>query len=454
MAMLWLSARDGWPMLGAMSRRLASRPWVPDASERQVAVFADRTATGTPSDRSGRLAELISSNGRIHDEQCVNLNPATNTMSPAATKALAGGLGTRTSLGYAGAKYEMGLEAIEEIEVIAAELAAEVFDADFVEFRVPSGAMANLMVFMATASAGDTIIVPPASIAGHVTHHRPGAAGLYGLEIHEAPIDPDHYTVDVEALGALAERVRAKVITIGSSLNLHHHDVAGIRGVADAVGAVVMFDAAHLSGPIAGGAWPNPLAEGAHVMTMSTYKSLAGPTAGLVVTNDASLAERVDAIAFPGLTANFDAGKTAALASTLNDWLVHGEAYAAEMVASASSLAAALSAEGVPVFRPSGVATRSHAFALDAAGLDGGMATARRLRASGLLTSAIGLPSGDDDGLRVGTNEIVRWGAVADDMAALATLIRRGLGDEDPVSVAADVAGYRGRFTEIGYVVG
>ena len=84
----------------------------------------------------------------------------------------------------------MGLEAIEEIEVIAAQLAAEVFGASFVEFRVPSGAMANLMVFMATAQAGDAIIVPPATIAGHVTHHTPGAAGLYGLEIHEAPSMP------------------------------------------------------------------------------------------------------------------------------------------------------------------------------------------------------------------------------------------------------------------------
>lgn len=436
-----------------MNERLSARPWVPDASENLTRTWAAATAAASAAERSARLAELISTNEQIHDLQCINLNPATNTMSPSATKALAGGLSTRTSLGYAGAKYEMGLEAIEEIEIMAAELAAEVFDAGFVEFRVPSGAMANLMVFMAAAEAGDSIIVPPATIAGHVTHHRPGAAGLYGLQIHEAPIDPDRYSVDVDGLAGLAERVRPKLITIGSSLNLHHHDLAGIRQVADSVGALVMFDAAHLSGPIAGGAWPNPLAEGAHVMTMSTYKSLAGPTAGLVVTNDAAIAERIDAIAFPGLTANFDAGKTAALAHTLNDWLVHGEAYAAQMVAAASSLSAALSAEDVEVFRPSGVVTRSHAFALDASALGGGMATAHRLRTTGLLTSAIGLPTGLDDGVRMGTNEIVRWGATADDMAALAVLIARSLGDEDPSQVAADVESYRRGFTEIGYTI-
>ena len=398
-----------------------------------------------------RLGELISANSTIHDVECVNLNPATNTMSPAAVAALAGGVGTRTSLGYPAAKYEMGLEAIEEIETIAAQLAAEVFGADYVEFRVPSGAMANLMVFMATCRPGDAVIVPPASIAGHVTHHDPGAAGLFGLEIHEAPIDPERYTVDVQALGEMAQRVQPKLITIGSSLNLHHHDVAGIRAVAEAVGAVVMFDAAHLSGPIAGGAWPNPLTEGAHIMTMSTYKSLAGPTAGLVVTNDATLAERVESIAFPGLTANFDAGKTAALAYTLNDWVAHGERYAAEMVASASVLADALTAEGVDVFRPSGRATRSHAFALNTP--DGGMAEAIRLRARGLLTCAIGLPAGSDAGVRIGTNEIVRWGATSDDMPELAALLARALTDGDAAAVAADVAAYRRRFTEIGYCV-
>ena len=436
-----------------MHRRLAHRPWVPTESESRAAAIADEAVElGAPA-RVTRLSELIDANTRIHDDECVNLNPATNTMSPAATAALAGGLGTRTSLGYPGAKYEMGLEAIEEIEVFAAELAAQVFGAGFVEFRVPSGAMANLMVFMATAKAGDSIIVPPATIAGHVTHHQPGAAGLYGLEIHEAPIDADRYSIDVEGLAALAERVRPRLITVGSSLNLHHHDVAGIRRVADAVGAVVMFDAAHLSGPIAGGAWPNPLADGAHVMTMSTYKSLAGPTAGLVLTDDAELAERLDAIAFPGLTANFDAGKTAALAHTLNDWLVHGEAYAAQMVAAASSLSDALAGKGVEVFRPGAVATRSHAFAIDARGFGGGMATARRLHDANLLASAVGLPSGLDDGLRVGTNELVRWGAMADDMAELASLIARGLRDDDLSAVAADASAYRRRFTEVSYTV-
>ncbi|HRE02205.1 MAG TPA: serine hydroxymethyltransferase, partial [Ilumatobacteraceae bacterium] len=114
---------------------------------------------------------------------------------------------------------------------------------------------------------GDSIIVPPAEIGGHVTHRDAGAAGLYGLDIHECPADPDSFTYDLAALAALAERVRPKLITIGTSLNLVPHPVDAIRDIADGVGARVLFDAAHACGMIAGGVWPNPLDQGADLMT-------------------------------------------------------------------------------------------------------------------------------------------------------------------------------------------
>lgn len=438
---------------GPMAPQLAPRDWIPTASQDLLDVVAAELSAAKPEQIAARLDDLVAENRRIHDQECVNLNPASNTMNPQAVAALASGLSPRTSLGYPGAKYEMGLEAIEGIEMITAQLAARVFGAPFVEFRVPSGAMANLMAFMAMASPGDAIIVPPATIGGHVTHHNPGAAGLYGLQIHDAPIDPDRYSIDVDALAALAGRVRPVLITMGASLNLRHHDVAAVRAVADEVGARVLFDAAHLSGLIAGGVWPDPLAAGAHMMTMSTYKSLAGPTAGLVLTHDPELARRVEAIAFPGLTANFDAGKTAALAYTLNDWLTHGADYARDMVAAAAALAAALDHESVAVHRAAGLATESHALAIDCHGHGGGTAGAKRLRQANLLASAIGLPAGADQGVRIGTNELVRWGASAEDMGELATLLGRAL-REEPAAVAPAVTDFRRRFTTVRYTAG
>ncbi len=433
--------------------RLEHRGWVPAESEALVERISGWVAGTDPDAIDERLHKLVDRNTAIHDDECLNLNPAANVMNPRAEALLARGLGSRPSLGYPGDKYEMGLEAIEQIEVIAAELAAEVFDASFAEVRVGSGALANLYTFMAACEPGDAVIVPPATIGGHVTHNTAGAAGLYRLAIHEAPIDPERYTVDVAGVRALAESVRPKLITIGSSLNLTHHPVTELREVADEVGATLMFDAAHLSGLIAGGAWPNPLADGAHVMTMSAYKSLGGPPSGVLVTSDTAVAERVDAIAFPGLTANFDVANSAALAMTLLDWKAHGRAYARTMVETARSLAGELEERGVPVWKAPAGATVSHAFALDA-GSDG-HAAAQRLRHANLLTSAIGLPHDAGAGVRVGTNEAVRRGLTVDDMPELAELLDRAWRAPDPESVAAvgaDVTDFRRRFAGVHFV--
>jgi glycine hydroxymethyltransferase len=422
---------------------LNRRPWVPARSEDFVQSIAAATAAAHSAASDDELHRLVRDNHRLHDDEGLNLNPASNVMNPRAEALLAAGLGSRASLGHPGDKYEMGLQAIERIEVIAAELAAEVFAATYAEVRVGSGALANLYVFMATCQAGDTIIAPPPSIGGHVTHHTAGAAGLYGVRTVNAPVHADGYTVDVDALRGLAHEVKPKLITLGGSLNLFPHPVSAVRGIADEVGAMLMFDAAHLSGMIAGRAWPNPLAEGAHVMTMSTYKSLGGPPGGLVVGVDETLFERIDAIAYPGLTANFDAGKTAALALGLLDWKDNGCDYARAMQATAKALADALAqTHGLPVFARERGATTSHQLAVEAARWGGGQTAARKLEAARLLSCGIGLPiadvPGDVNGLRLGTPEIVRLGFGPEHMGELAALIAAALdGRPAPEQVTA-----------------
>lgn len=435
---------------------LARRAWVPAHCEDLVQTLAARTEAEDSAHIAARVEALAADNRRIHEAECFNLNPATNVMNPRAEALLASGIGSRPSLGYPGDKYEMGLEAIEEIEVIAASLAAEVFEAKFAEIRVPSGAIANLYGFMATCKPGDTIIAPPASIGGHVTHHSAGCAGLYGLRIIEAPVDADGYTVDLAGLAELARKERPKLITLGASLNLFEHPVREVRAIADEVGAKLLFDAAHQCGIIAGKAWRNPLAEGAHMMTMSTYKSLGGPAGGLIVSNDAALAERLDAIAFPGMTANFDAAKSAALAVTLLDWRTHGEAYAAQMVAVAQALAAALEAEGLPVFKGTQGATSSHQFAIAAAAFGGGQVASKTLRKAGFLACGIGLPidpvAGDMNGLRIGTPELARWGVTPDDAPRMAGLIAQALRSNDASALLPEVSDWRQEFDALHYI--
>lgn len=436
---------------------LKFRPWVPAQAENLVQTIAAKTAGRENDEIANQIEKLTQQNRIIHEQECFNLNPATNVMNPKAEALLSAGLGSRPSLGYPGDKYETGLEAIEEIEVIAAELCAQVFNSKYAEIRVPSGALANLYAFMAICKPGDTIIAPPASIGGHVTHHDGGCAGLYGLKTAPAPVNADGYSVDVDDLRRLAHEIKPALITIGGSLNLFPHPVAELRAIADEVDAKLLFDAAHQCGIIAGGAWPNPLNEGAHLMTMSTYKSLAGPAGGLIVTNEADLAEQLDTIAFPGMTANFDAAKSAALAITMLDWKEHGAAYSRDMVETAAVFAETLSAKDIPVFARSNGFTKSHQFAIEAVQLGGGQRAAKRIRKAGFLSCGIGLPipaiNEDMNGLRIGTPELVRWGMRTSDIPELARLLSESLTTECPDKIAPDVQAYRQQFQTIKYVL-
>ncbi len=428
------------------------RAWLPASSQRREAAIREAIAELTGAETADLVETLIEQNRQIHEVECINLNPATNVMNPRAESALSAGLGSRPSLGYAGAKYEMGLEAIEEIEVIAADLACRVFGARYAEIRVGSGGLANLYAFMATCKPGDSIIVPPATVGGHITHRRDGAAGLYGLDIHECPIDGRRFTIDLDGLAELAARVHPKLITMGASLNLLPHPVAEVRAIADDVGAAVLFDAAHACGMFAGKVWPSPLDLGADLMTMSTYKSLGGPAGGLLLTNRSDLARRIDAIAYPGLTANFDAGKSASLAITLLDWLDGGHEYATAMTSTAVALADSLAAADMPVFSTEHGYTTSHQFAVDASRWGGGHPAALTLREANILSCAIGLPGGNEwSGLRLGTPEIVRWGMTVADMPELAALIVEGL-HGDPRAIAPKTTAFRSRFTTLHHI--
>jgi glycine hydroxymethyltransferase len=437
--------------------QLKARAWVPSQCEDYIQQLATQCAQASSEQTLDQLDQLIQHNQQIHQRDCFNLNPASNVMNPRAEAMLASGLGTRASLGYPGDKYEMGLQAIEHIEVIAAELAAQVFDASFAEVRVASGAMANLYGFMATCKPGDSIIAPPASIGGHVTHHLDGCAGLYGLKIHESPVSPDGFTVDIDGLRQLALQIKPRLITVGGSLNLFEHPVSDVRAIADEVDAHVLFDAAHQCGVIAGKQWANPLDLGAHLMTMSTYKSLGGPAGGLLVTNDAGIAQKVDAIAFPGMTANFDAAKSAALAVTMLDWKEHGSAYAGAMITCAQQFAEHLASNDIPVFRTQNGFTRSHQFAVQASRFGGGQTASRHIEKAGFLACGIGLPidTVDDDlnGLRIGTPEIVRWGMTESEMPELAKLLARALTNDSPASIAPEVAELRQQFQTVHFAI-
>jgi glycine hydroxymethyltransferase len=192
---------------------------------------------------------------------------------------------------------------------------------------------------------------------------------------------------------------------------------------------------------VAEGRFQDPLREGADLITFSTYKSFGGPAGGVIVTNDAELAERVSDAVYPALVANYDASRLVPLAAAALERERSGGAYADQSIANAQALAGALAAAGFDVLGAGRGFTESHHVALDVAG--GGTAAAIRLAEGNILTSEIGIPVDPAGGVRIGTQAITRQGFVGADMPAIADAIAGALlHDRD---VRDDVAQIRRR---------
>ncbi len=438
---------------------IAAKPWLPADCARVISEVEQVLARAHDlSAIEARLAALVDDHEQLLDRDSLGLNAGTNIMNPRAAAYLSRSLGNRPSLGWPGDKYEMGMEHAAEIEVIAESLVKRLFAAPYAEIRVGSGALANLYAFMATCEPGDTIMAFTGEMGGHVTHHKAGAAGLYGLRTEPVPFDGAAMTIDLEALRRAAKKLRPKLITVAGSLCLYAYPVREVRAIADEVGAFVLYDAAHMAGIIAGGRFQQPLAEGAHLMTMSTYKAFGGPPSGLVLTTEKDLAKRLDAIAYPGMTANFDLGKTAALAISVLDLLEHGEAYADQAIRNARRLGATLAEAGVAVHGADGRPhTDSHHLALPAAAHGGGQRASKHLALANIMVCGIGLPlapvAGDLNGIRIGTQEVTRLGMKEEAMEEIARLMARVLVDGEAADqVRADVAGFRKQYQTLAFV--
>jgi glycine hydroxymethyltransferase len=445
-------------MTHSMNTDSGEKTWLPADCARVLAAVEARLVEKDADAIEREVLRLVDAHERHMDRESIGLNAGTNVMNPRAASLLARSLGNRPSLGYPGDKYEMGMEFAGELEVVTEALVKRLFRAPYAEIRVGSGALANLYAFMATAKPGDRILAFPPEMGGHVTHHRAGVAGLYGLETFAVPYDGKRMAIDLDRLHREARRLQPKLITLAGSLCLFPYAVREAREIADAVGAYLLYDAAHMGGIIAGGCFQQPLAEGAHLMTMSTYKAYGGPAAGLVLTTEKVLAERLDQIAYPGVTANFDLGKTAALAIATLDLIEHGRGYATMCIENAKALAGALAAEGLPVHGVEGRGhTESHHLALHAAPFGGGQTASKRLAHANVLLCGIGLPidpvEGDLNGIRIGTQEITRFGFKPKDMPQIARFIARVFrGNEDPAQVRPEVIEYRRAFQQLYYV--
>jgi glycine hydroxymethyltransferase len=417
-------------------------PWASGAAQERVRRIQSGSGPGTPDDLA-RAQDAVLRHVRRMDSEGLVLYAGSN--APAAT-VHDPEAGVRPSLGDPGEKLQPGLEDLEVLEVLTTRAIAAAMRARHADARLPSATIANLAAYAALTEVGATTAALPRWAGGHFNHHPEGGAGIRGHRVVDLPYDGAAHDVDVDALPAFLARERPALIALGGSLMLFPHRLGEIVPIARAAGARVLYDASHMAGLIAGGRFQDPLADGVDVVTFSTYKSFGGPPGGVIVTNDPEVAAQVAAAVYPGLTANYDAGRFRALGLAAAELLEHGAAYAASCIETARALARALHDEGLAVAGAGRGFTESHhvAIALPDA-MTGDWAVGRLARAGVYLSATrIGGADGPVAALRLGTQELVRRGFGAGDMAAVARLIARVLaGGEPPDDVRPDVIALR-----------
>jgi len=369
-------------------------------------------------------------------------------------------------------RYYQGTRYIDEIERAARREILDLFGAKQADVRPISGNAANTALALAWLRGGDTVLVNSTDAGGHISHNLVGVFGrriqvrgqtlIAGrdntVRLHFLPLAPDRYRMDAAAAIEMIERMRPQMIVLGKSLFLFPEPLAEIAPMCRELKIPILYDGAHVLGLIAASEFQDPLREGATYLTGSTHKTFPGPQRGVILANlEGEDAEKywpaADRGVFPGSSSNHHLHSLAALVVATREMKVHGRAYARQIVSNAQALGRALSDAGIPVAAKDLGFTRSHQIAVDVSGFGGGVAVARRIEEQDIIVNYNLLP-GDQDprspsGLRVGVQEMTRFGMKEAEMGELAALMADAIREK---KVKDAVNRLRGRFVEMQYV--
>ena len=305
--------------------------------------FAAGLADADPEIASAIDGELA----RQRDE--IELIASENIVSRAVLEAQGSVMTNKYAEGYPGKRYYGGCHFVDIAERLAIERACKLFECGFANVQPNSGSQANQAVFLALLQPGDTFMGLDLAAGGHLTHGSPVNMSGKWFKPVSYGVRPDDHRLDMDAIAALAERHRPKLIIAGGSAYPRLWDFERFRAIADSVGAIFMVDMAHFAGLVAGGAHPSPFPH-AHVATSTTHKTLRGPRGGLILTNDEALAKKINSAIFPGLQGgplmHVIAAKAVAFAEALQPDF---RAYARQIVENAKALAASLVAGGFDI---------------------------------------------------------------------------------------------------------
>jgi len=370
-------------------------------------------------------------------------------------------------------RYYQGTQYIDEIERKARREICELFRCRQADVRPISGNAANTAIALGWLRGGDSVIVNSTDAGGHISHNLVGVFGRRiqmrgqtltanrdnSVRLQFFPLTPDRYHMDAKGAIEMIDKIRPQLVVLGKSLFLFPEPLSELAPVCRELKIPILFDGAHVLGLIAGGQFQDPLQEGATYLTGSTHKTFPGPQRGVILANieDAEAESTywgpADRGVFPGSSSNHHLHSLAGLVVATREMKQHGREYTRQIVANAQALGRALSDQGIPVEAKDFGFTKSHQIAVNVAGFGGGVEVAKRLEAVDVIVNYNMLP-GDQDprnpsGLRIGVQEMTRFGMTEKEMGELATLAADAIRGK---AVKEAVNRLRGRFVEMRYV--
>ena len=230
----------------------------------------------------------------------IELIASENVVSKAVMAAQGSILTNKYAEGYPGRRYYGGTDVVDVVESLAIERAKEIFGAKFANVQPHSGSQANCAAYMALIEPGDTVMGMDLAAGGHLTHGAPVSFSGQAYNFVSYSVDPETELLDFDAILKQAQEVKPKLIVAGASAYSQIIDFSKFREIADAVGAKLMVDMAHIAGLVAAGLHPSPVPY-AHITTTTTHKTLRGPRGGLILTNNEELAKKINSAIFPGI---------------------------------------------------------------------------------------------------------------------------------------------------------
>jgi glycine hydroxymethyltransferase len=368
-----------------------------------------------------QIAGLIHGEARRQFEK-FRLIPSENYVSLAVLEACGTVLTNKYSEGYAGRRYYEGQQLIDPIETVAIERAKALFGVPHANVQPYSGSPANLAVYLAFAKPGETTMAMSLPAGGHLTHGSPASVtGKWFRPVHYG-VRRDTGRIDMDEVRDLALKERPKIIICGGTAIPRIIDFPAFASIAAEAGAVLMADIAHIAGLIAGGAHPSP-AGYVPVITTTTHKTLRGPRGAMIMT-DAEHASAIDKAVFPGLQGGPHNHTTAGIAVALREAAQPSfRTYAAQVVANAKALAAALLARGFDLVSGG---TDNHLLLVDLTSKGiAGKPAAKALDRAGIELNFNSVPFDqrkpfDPSGIRLGTPAITTRGLTEEHMPMLA----------------------------------